>query len=727
MIITLVPLLLTTFGSVDLAKDTRLSKPIDVRAEAEMIGELLPRLSETLKVKLEAAPSVSQHLIILLAKQRPAHEILTKISTHFGWEWEKTKDGYRLLQSEKSKREEQKRVEDTILQPYTKTQEKIKNLTKPFEPSEIEAKREELANLQKQEREFSEAYEANGAQPSDETLRKILQFEKSREEIRVRLDPVSRMCEAFFTGLSRTELLGLDESKNIVFGLNPTALQAPMPLAVRFAVGEAVQHLISNGVDTQTLLATPIEDQEKLLARSPRVKHRFSAADVKNVILKISVQNSDPRYATFVMPEAKFEVIGADNEILYQQRLSLVTYEGPWRESEPTPKFDETLDQRLPQTVELDELRGKDMWVEECKWLRVVPFSKHSKIDYLNLNAASQLAVAESINQNFIGDAHDQYGFSHSIALAPTPRAAMRELSDGAKLDLRVENGWLTNKATMYEYLRATDLPRQLVRKTRDALCDADAVDIGMLAMLVATSSDLQLRSPLPYFLLDTFGHQPFDLNLRLCSLLRTYHFSTASQKLALKSGQPLQRQLMSPFAQRQFDRFCTLSEWQSGFLREERFYANTEAASYSKTVWTGLALNTIPGVTYTYELSQWFPQGIPGAATFSIALWKEPAFTTRNENGTTATQRASNYVDSLFSERMDRRTDAGRSVKLAESALYALTAQLSANAKRGVMLTITRELSGTEFGPHATLPADIRKMIDDEVARRIKEIGGGG
>ncbi|MGV3720635.1 MAG: hypothetical protein ACO1SX_06965 [Actinomycetota bacterium] len=89
--------------------DKRLSAPIEVAEKDRPLGEWLRSLGATLNVKLAASREASDHKLTLLLDRRPAAEALTLAARHLSFEWSGGKNGYTLLEGDKTRAENDRR------------------------------------------------------------------------------------------------------------------------------------------------------------------------------------------------------------------------------------------------------------------------------------------------------------------------------------------------------------------------------------------------------------------------------------------------------------------------------------------------------------------------------------------------------------------------------------------------------------------------------------------
>jgi len=76
--------------------DSRLAKPIGIAEYAVPAPQVCADLAKLSGVPITCDSTLSQDLVILVVRSRPAKDVMTKIADTFGWEWHKQEKGYRL-------------------------------------------------------------------------------------------------------------------------------------------------------------------------------------------------------------------------------------------------------------------------------------------------------------------------------------------------------------------------------------------------------------------------------------------------------------------------------------------------------------------------------------------------------------------------------------------------------------------------------------------------------
>lgn len=75
--------------ALDAKNDPRLQREISVFQPPVPLASLLKKLSEQTGISLQAERSISQYRAILVAEEKPLHEVLRKLAEAFGFQWER--------------------------------------------------------------------------------------------------------------------------------------------------------------------------------------------------------------------------------------------------------------------------------------------------------------------------------------------------------------------------------------------------------------------------------------------------------------------------------------------------------------------------------------------------------------------------------------------------------------------------------------------------------------
>jgi len=76
--------------------DSRLAKPIAITEYAVPAPQVCADLAKLSGVPITCDASLSQDLVVLLVRRRPAKEVMTQLADTFGWKWQKSEGGYQL-------------------------------------------------------------------------------------------------------------------------------------------------------------------------------------------------------------------------------------------------------------------------------------------------------------------------------------------------------------------------------------------------------------------------------------------------------------------------------------------------------------------------------------------------------------------------------------------------------------------------------------------------------
>lgn len=99
-----------------------------MRCDAENIAEFLLEVEKQTNVKLSAPDDVKKEIIILFSNEKTARYVLNLVAEHCEWTWEKDSEGYRLFQSERAKREDEKLFKESLLYSFNRDKKLIVNI-----------------------------------------------------------------------------------------------------------------------------------------------------------------------------------------------------------------------------------------------------------------------------------------------------------------------------------------------------------------------------------------------------------------------------------------------------------------------------------------------------------------------------------------------------------------------------------------------------------------------
>ncbi|MCH8273861.1 MAG: hypothetical protein IH851_03645 [Armatimonadetes bacterium] len=469
--------------------DARLEKAVSVRAEAETVRVVLKRLSEDIGVRLAASGALEDDLIVLLAKDRPAREILTIIAEHFDWTWKKEDDGYRLYQTVSSRREEQWQLETLIVRPYLEAQKRARERLE-------EAGKAEREQVEKEIEWLEEAYaEQRRGRNVITQGSEIDRLRRKITELRALLDPWTRCADTFLLSLGPSRFLELDRRQRLVFALRPTPSQYALPIR-QSELAELIVAAVAYREDR-------IRQIEESSGRTPTGVRRFSAADVANVRITVSFPNLYSR------PSADFdirvEMFDADGVRLTASRgFDLEPYRRPrygWDLLEEAPKREKNRLDDTPATVELRVLLDRQ---DQYGNLRVILEARAAFLkgtsdrDPLTGYGTLLTAIAEGGDTAIIADVYDYHSLaSGGIRVEKTTVGDLLDTVCGAmRADWRLDGGWVKVRTREWPLYRYATVPRRLLLGTRDLYLKQVGITLDQAAAVAAGVNDYQADSP---------------------------------------------------------------------------------------------------------------------------------------------------------------------------------------------------------------------------------------
>ncbi|MCH8273589.1 MAG: hypothetical protein IH851_02225 [Armatimonadetes bacterium] len=614
-------------GPADLAADTRLGRAVEVRAEAETVGSLLARLSRQLNVRLAAASAVEQDLVILYAKDRPAHEILSIIADHFDWTWKKEEGGYRLYQTADQKKEEQRLLEEAILEPYLTAQKAAGEF--PREAAKVDRK-----EAKKRIAEITLEIEKLGFA---EVTPAYLALLRERGYLRSRTDPYRIFAETVFASFTRSQLLELDARTKIVVSTRPTSWQQP----IGRNGGRAAETLVAELVRMQQEYfrdRKPPPPEGRTGSQLPEgIRAAFTLDDVAAVHV---VFDADPRlrYDFAGSPLwVSVTVLGHDGaELAWTVRIvgarSRRTHSSEESSGEPggpRPPVQERggrLADRLTITNELATALGfldpddsaLDSFISGV-WLK-----PGSTTDFLAPIAKIYLELASAAGFSVIADAYDSHLVDAAGAggLGRTAALILDALTRPIGATWAFDDPWVKVRTRKWPLARASTLPRKIARPARDTAVRQMGFTLDQAAALATALTDRQIASPI---LSDALGDlvfpKPYESEVAALHAYRMWDALSAYHRETLLRGEPLPLAAIAPAARRHLAEYLYVCEYPG-------IYKSATKTNEEEDIelWDGLwAESNDHDWSEDTEITQLLPFGPPPEATIHLRYWERP------------------------------------------------------------------------------------------------------
>ncbi|MCH8275469.1 MAG: hypothetical protein IH851_11840, partial [Armatimonadetes bacterium] len=477
-------------GPADLKADPRLSAVISVRADAQTLDALVKALSQQLNVPLKSAGTIKQDLVVLYAKDRPAHEVLSVIAEHFHWEWRKEEDGYRIVQTPEARKDEQRLLDELILKPYLQIGEEAQKDLKALENVDSAQAREELRKVMEQ---LSAIWDDENWREEMSMLEQERLLASRWIALKKQLNPTWKLVNTVTSELKPSDWKYIDRHGKIVFSYNPTPAQRPFSHKARKAAEEFVHAALALHED-------PEWDPVRYYVSNLRFPEEFRAEDVGTVRLVIrrrgaphTKADADPRlqYAVTILDRSG-KPVGVE-DLRSNKPLG-------WpRKPVEGPKAEPPLDRRLPVTNELRRLNepfpntsGAAAYADGWR-----AFMKPgSKADPNGGLALLMNEVAAAAGVSLIADAYDT---SDALYVEPLPlRSAWNAFaiaSDRYRYDWSWDGQWVKFRTWDWPLARASTVPRDVLRNVRDRVAAHGGYSLDGLSSLARALSDRQAAS----------------------------------------------------------------------------------------------------------------------------------------------------------------------------------------------------------------------------------------
>lgn len=614
--------------STDLAADSRLHSQIEARANAETFESLLTRLGETLGVELTASPKLDQDQIILHAKKQPAHKLLKKISDHFGWDWEKTKAGYRLVQSGKEETREKLAAIQQSIHPIQRDAQKAALTLKGIQSADPEKRMSELRELLQK----PSAGDAESLTP-DEMKKRSSMMEGIRT-LRHELDPMAQLCLAAMAALTQKDAMMLEEYGRLVFALAPKPLQLPMSPYARSFVPAAVVH---RGTETPVLATLDFALVAEDNPLGIWVRRRFAADDVTNVRVEVSAQSPIRAGASSAGLVAKAVIVGHDGaQLALCEDVRPFPLSGPDEGASrplrgPQPGDPAGFNDPIASLRSLESLMDAVMPVrgsEAMAWLGQRIESQSAEHPYERCGAVL-LDLAEMYEASFISDTSEN--------LSPrmvrwiqgrTPRMLLESVSQIARLDMTVDKEWVSLRTKDWELARQFHVPpkthNELARLYRTQGFSLGLASDALSKLNRRQALSLSWDSSMPKFASTIRGNKRAGYYA-----LSLYSGLAAADKLALHQERRLAYGALSPMAREKFSALLLALDWGSEF--RSSLNPDEDDDSVSSTIMRDRwAVTDLPVrdmlAGFDSEITERLTNGIPTSATIDFQTWDSPA-----------------------------------------------------------------------------------------------------
>ncbi len=697
----------------ELSSDARLQKPIDIRAEAESVGALIPSIGKQLNVALDPSASIKGDLIILYAKQKPAYQILQKIASHFGWEWQKSGEGYKLVQTEKAKKEEQAKLDEQLTAPYKQFQKTCKSALDDAAAFSDETLAKEIQNVQAQLEALSKSGTAGGVHGADDLDSPVWKAQQRLTYLRTLNNPIATLTRKVVAEMSPTDLRFVRDHERIVFSTLPTAWQRPFPEGVESQIAKAV-----------TQASQQSEDRRALSFERLRT---FTPDDVKTVRVEISAKRSGADRS--LNCERRFVLTAQDGSVLAES--SDYDYvSAPASPPQADVPNDDRLTKQIDQSAFIAPFRDDPKKMLELVGSTAASASKpDSKEDLLHLFGEKLTAIAEAADVALIADCYDAYVISNYYPLSKRTAKENLDLVGGRNLfRWNLSGDWIQLRSPIWQLRRYETVPREVLRKFNDGESFA-TVSLGTLIDVSTALNDAQVWSPIWVFVCPSWWQNLFGSGLRPVYVLRAVAQMSAIQRTEFIRGRPFYGRELPPTAAPFLNEVVYRTKWGNGFVGSmDSPVAEPAEKEYVNREWNGLVPNA--DGTYSssdipkwkdFEITQLLPEGSTAGVLLSCKAIEVPGVIARLNTGYQKVMRVSSLANSERShDPLGLNPNFFKPCTI-ESVFF--TMRLPSSEARGFNVETSRVDPAATWHSHSDLPQETL----DSLSFWKKRLGGGG
>ena len=481
--------------------DTRLNAPISIRVDAESLTSVCKKLAKG-GVPLEVSPAISKDVIILSAKERPLKEVLITIADHFGWQWVKEGGGYRILQSDDSKKNEQRLLQEAVMKPYLDAQAQCRKSIEDSTKIDRVALKKKIADLDQRIVKLSETAMPTGDDYQENP--ELMRLYEERAKLYSQIEPFNSFSIRVFAALPPAKLAELEKRSRIVLSYHPTPSQSPLSGPGSKAAENLVAELITQAREASVNASTAPDDGEDIGDSYPV----FKPDDVVSV--RVAFSGGSREMMNFGSGiRARIAVLGRKGQILtqgdnyvgsgdnmYLQRYGL---NPDTQQAAPKREAKGKLDEPLTLTTELKEDLKPATNGMPAFFKVFAPFlTVGSEIDPLVPEAKVMNDVAEAAGISLIADAYDAHLMQLGMKPPKGKTAAeiIYSLTDSTGAKWSFDGSWAKIRTSDWLVARAETAPRDILLVTRDRFIKQSGLTLDQSAELAAKVTDRQANSP---------------------------------------------------------------------------------------------------------------------------------------------------------------------------------------------------------------------------------------
>lgn len=538
----------------DVHSDERLKAAVTIEASVKSVKDILDDLSQRTGVSLRVQDTLREDLVVLYAKERPAHEILARIATHFGWEWRQSNNGYMLSQSADAAARERRELEQQILEPFHKAKKQAQEYLQSFVPQEIERVQSEIVALRKQ------LIDRKGAEGEDyyRLYSRLLQLSE-------KISPEAMLEAMFVAQMTDQEYFELERLGKLVYSTNPTALQRPMPRAIVERLPSLLYELSQRSGNTG-----PIE-----LGADPNVKIELFKPEEVRVVRAILKRRSVGMFAFLSGPDldVSFQFLGEDGSVLHRASGSALAYTFSATESEepeesPKSERPQGLPARFeeawspPETIKKLVLAtsGEDAFLASDLFSKMFGSS-----DPLRLFGDTLIEFAKAMNVCLLADAYDAHilgGYGTGLA-ADSAALFLDSMTGSMGAKWSYAEPWVMIRTAPYALARASTVPRSVLNRILGEKGRIGGITFDTFSSAMVNLTDRQATSPAMLFAIFAIGGAfgSGEMSLPAISFCRMWGSMPPALQETLKQGRTVRRDLLPSDTRAHLDRYLYLVE----------------------------------------------------------------------------------------------------------------------------------------------------------------------
>jgi hypothetical protein len=478
MVLLFLAAVLAPSEPADLTTDPRLSKPIDICANAEAAPALCERLGKAAGVTLTASPAIKDDLVILYAPKRPAAEVMKKVAEHFDWEWTANGDGYELRPTATFWKEIKNwPLEHALSERGTRAADARKHRAE-WEAIDFAAELRTCAQLERRIQDLEGLKDAERAKELEALASKLRSHD-------FRAQPFATFANSFMADMPNS---GLVEATNgrVVYSTHPKGIQRPLSEAMRANLSRLLNRL---GMQQRLMRQLrPREGQQREpMFTSPPSHDLAQVAQVRVVV------GSGSLVEAFLLDSEGYVL----NILASCAGGSPPSLTDPFRDESPESFSSGAInDTRL--TSPLSWAPPPSEWSsstsQSSKWLQE---AASAGVDPLCRTAGDLTSLAKAGGVCLVADAYDSalgvgYEDPHDL------KTALDQYSRTTDSHYDLTDGWVALRTDRWLYERSRQIPRDILFATVTHFERQGGLTFDQQAEFVSKLADYQCKSDLP-------------------------------------------------------------------------------------------------------------------------------------------------------------------------------------------------------------------------------------